>query len=840
MDSSTNTSAEDAGGPAASPVAYLGPPRHPDELGTLGKYRVLKQLGAGGMGAVFLGIDEALDRKVALKVMLPQHAAKAKAKERFLREARAAAKVKSDHVITLHEVGEANGVPFIAMEYLQGQPLDEFLTENSNPTAAQILRIGREVAAGLADAHALGLVHRDIKPANLWLEAPKGRVKILDFGLARSQTEDVQLTNSGAILGTPAYMSPEQAMGKPLDGRSDLFSLGGVLYRLCTGRLPFPGQSPMEVLTRLATEEPMPVRGLNPAIPEALATVVHTLLAKDPADRYATADEAGRAIAAVTLPGDGATQTLLLAPSTTKKTPWTLIGGLASIVVVLVAAAVLFNKFRDKGVDPKPPGPEVVEKKGPAAPPKNDPVFFNGTDLAGWQQAGPGHWRAENGEIIGANPDRESHWLGYRLPVRDFDISFEAKCIFNGGPGKSTFRFRRDRVTDQVTCIWLGTPAGVAYNLLPDQKGAALKYVTLTEHTEAVQHVFKEGDYNAFAVRLVGRRLTVKVNGVTACDQGLDISEGDQLMWTLTNECTDMRIRNIVFNDLSVPPPVATAERKGAEALLPHANLTLMLATGAVVTVNKGGQLPASAFTVTKIAFPAGAEEAPFVADVLLPALAGLGGLEELTDTLMRIETTGGELAILADMPAAKTLTKLFLQFQLNDGTLAALRKFPSLTNMHCFALRATDQMVSTLAADHPTLSDLGLIKLNRKAVTRTSLDAIAKMPLMSLDLTAIEFLDPADAKILGGLKDLRFISLQYSQGVTDEVVRQFAAAPFLSEVPLGATPISDASLTALTESKRLTYLNVQQTRVTAAGVATFKAARPGVNVEWDDTAEKK
>src|SRR5262245_37803859 len=177
-------------------------PKHPGEIGALGRYRVLEELGRGGMGAVFLGYDSALERKVALKVMLPRYAADADSRERFLREARAAAMVKSDHVVTIFDVGEEQGMPFIAMEYLLGCPLDQHLKNKGDLPLAHALRIGRETAMGLAAAHELGLVHRDIKPSNLWLEAPQGRVKLLDFGLARAQSDDLQLTCTGTVVGT--------------------------------------------------------------------------------------------------------------------------------------------------------------------------------------------------------------------------------------------------------------------------------------------------------------------------------------------------------------------------------------------------------------------------------------------------------------------------------------------------------------------------------------------------------------------------------------------------------------------------------------------------------------
>jgi hypothetical protein len=278
--------------------AVFGPPESPGDIGKIGRYRVLKKLGQGGMGAVYLGFDVSLGRRVALKVMLPAHAADAESRERFLREARASAMVKSDHVVTIFDVGEEGGTAFIAMEYLVGHPLDVHLRSTGELSIEQAYRIGREAAVGLAAAHEQGMVHRDIKPANIWLEAPKGRVKILDFGLARAQDDDTHLTASGMVVGTPAFMSPEQARGLTLDGRSDLFSLGVVLYRLATGKMPFDGTTTMALLTSLAVDTPVPPRQANPNVPPALEAVITRLLAKNAADRFQTAGELATALAA--------------------------------------------------------------------------------------------------------------------------------------------------------------------------------------------------------------------------------------------------------------------------------------------------------------------------------------------------------------------------------------------------------------------------------------------------------------------------------------------------------------------------------------------------------------
>src|SRR5262245_5935304 len=201
---------------------FLAPPERPDQLGRLGPYRILAVLGRGGMGVVLRAHDPALDRLVALKVMLPGMATVPTARERFLREAKAAAALKHPHVVTIFQVGEDRGAPFLAMELLEGEPLDDRIRREGRLPLAEVLRIGRETALGLAAAHARGLVHRDIKPANLWLEGPTGHVKVLDFGLARATADQVHLTQLDMIVGTPAYMAPEQAEGKPLDPRCDL------------------------------------------------------------------------------------------------------------------------------------------------------------------------------------------------------------------------------------------------------------------------------------------------------------------------------------------------------------------------------------------------------------------------------------------------------------------------------------------------------------------------------------------------------------------------------------------------------------------------------------------
>ncbi|MGH7226156.1 MAG: serine/threonine-protein kinase, partial [Gemmataceae bacterium] len=278
----------------------LAPPQSPDEIGRLGGYRVLKILGAGGMGMVYHAEDVHLQRPIALKVMKPEVAKNPMARERFVREARAAAKLKSDHVVNIYQVGEERQVVFLAMEFLEGMSLDDWLKKGRKPSLAQAARMGRQIALGLADAHGCGLIHRDIKPGNIWLDSRhQGRAKLLDFGLARGDHEEHQLTQSGAIVGTPAYMAPEQARGANVDYRADLFSLGVVLYRLTTGRLPFRGDNTMALLAALALDTPTPPRQLNADIPPRMAALIERLLAKDREQRPKTAKTVADELAAI-------------------------------------------------------------------------------------------------------------------------------------------------------------------------------------------------------------------------------------------------------------------------------------------------------------------------------------------------------------------------------------------------------------------------------------------------------------------------------------------------------------------------------------------------------------
>ncbi len=281
----------------------FGPSARADPLGLTGRsvshFRVLELLGSGGMGVVYSAEDTHLNRPVALKLPFPQFQLDPSAKARFLNEARSAGALDHPSLCSIYEVGEtADGMPFLAMALYRGETLKARLTGEPRLTIAAALEIARQIVAGLAAAHRAGVVHRDLKPGNVML-LPEGGVKILDFGLAKVRDQNV--TGSGRVLGTAAYMAPEQIRGSPVDGRADLWALGVLMYEMLTGRQPFRGEHEISVAHAILHTQPEPPSQLRSDIPAAVEDVVLTLLSKDPGRRYADADALAADIAAIQL-----------------------------------------------------------------------------------------------------------------------------------------------------------------------------------------------------------------------------------------------------------------------------------------------------------------------------------------------------------------------------------------------------------------------------------------------------------------------------------------------------------------------------------------------------------
>lgn len=268
---------------------YLEPPRASDEIGRLGPYRILSALGHGGMGQVFRAEDTRLERIVALKVMNKKFSATPHSRNRFIHEARALAAIKHDNVVTVYEVGEHSGTPFMAMELLKGHSLESIIRGAQRWSYAKIIDCAIEISRGLSAAHIRGIVHRDIKPANIWIEEPTGRIKILDFGLALASGPGDAYFRRSAVVGTPGYISPEQSQCEPLDDRTDLYSLGVVLYELFCGRVPFTAKTLPELLIKIIAHSPPRPDHVNPQLPKPYADIIVSLLSKEPRGRIRSA-----------------------------------------------------------------------------------------------------------------------------------------------------------------------------------------------------------------------------------------------------------------------------------------------------------------------------------------------------------------------------------------------------------------------------------------------------------------------------------------------------------------------------------------------------------------------
>ena len=268
----------------------LSPSDDPKMLGRIGSYEIVGLLGHGGMGVVFKGLDPSLNRYVAIKMMAPQFAASGAARQRFSREAQAAAAVVHEHVMAIHSVAQWQDTPYLVMPYVRGTSLQKRIDDEGALQLREVLRIGYQVASGLAAAHAQGLIHRDVKPANILLEQDVERVVLSDFGLARA-VDDIRLTRTDTLVGTPQYMSPEQSNDQSLDYRTDLFSLGSVMYEMATGRPAFQAVTSYGVLRKINDTEPHAMQDLNSDIPEWLVRIVQQLMAKDPEKRFQSASE---------------------------------------------------------------------------------------------------------------------------------------------------------------------------------------------------------------------------------------------------------------------------------------------------------------------------------------------------------------------------------------------------------------------------------------------------------------------------------------------------------------------------------------------------------------------
>ena len=816
--------------PADPPTMSDG--RDPAAPQLIGEFVVVGKLGEGGMGTVYLAEDVRLRRQVAIKTMKPELAAKPADRERFDREARAAAAVESDHIVPILHVDEAvDGTPFIVMPFLQGETLDARLKRDAVVPLDLVLKVAREVAEGLAAAHAKGLVHRDIKPANIWLEGDPTaddlarqvrRCKVLDFGLVRTAgVAEVQLTGPGAIMGTPAYMAPEQARGAELDVRADLFSLGATLYRAATGKLPFDGPTPMAVLLALANDAPPPLRALAPALPPALVDLIDRLMCKNPAGRPRSAAEVADAARAIE------------AGARTRGADVT-----APVPVAPVSVPAELSRSAPRSLPSGVEETTVPDDPRPVAPPRSRRLKWLIGIAIGLCVLGPfamwgvsslvSKWFATDGtkqEPKNTDPERAAaEWalsVGGSVSVNGDELEIRDAAKLPEAP----FRLTAVRL-DGLNSL---TDAGLA--ALKDCRHLARLRLVGTPVTDAGLAHF--ADHTAFT-DLDLRAAT----GVTGA--GLVYFKNCKRLTELKLDRTGVTDANLAhlaaFDDLAV------LDLSGAPGVT-DAGLVHVRARPNMTTLRLGGT------------------------GVTDTGLKQLAGMTKLT-TLSLAETTVGDagLAHLKTCPALKELD--VRQTQVAWPGIESLRTVLSRCKItwNAGTLHPKDEPGS----DDPdrdaarwVIAAGGSVRVNDDV---SSIDDVLKLPQGKLQLTAVTLwnkpqIRDADFAVFAKCKNLASIELSddpigdaglahfpdsqflknlmlaHLKNVTDAGLAAFKNCRNLRDLNLIGTPVTGTCLTHFKDCANLTTVALANTRVTDAGLENLKDYKGLTSVGLKDTA---
>ena len=793
LEAELDTSATDLA--AAAPVppgemaGWLGPPQAPGELGSLGKYRVRRVIRSGGMGIVLEADDPVLKRRVAIKVMHPRLAADATSRGRFLREAEAMARVDHEHVVPVYEAAEdpTARVAYLVMPFLKGEPLDARLRRDNRLTPAEVIWIGREVALGLQAAHDHGLIHRDVKPSNIWID-PRGKVKLLDFGLARAGDADASLSAENRVIGTPAYMAPEQARGETVDARADLFSLGCVLYRAATGSVPFAGSSSMATMYSIATAASPDPQAVNPGLPIGLSKLIKRLLAKDPADRPGSAREVARELATldreeadtvvrstvtVTPPppedpwSDIATpapsEALGPGPQPSRRSRWPfVVGTIAGVLLIGAAATALYVFGVNRGTVLVEPANQEAQDHLQRARVQlwddNGGMYEFATGESS-RSVPPGSYRVSiaDGERLDPNPSRVEVRRGETAVVR---VIRAPNMVVPIRPKKDPPKKDAPTEPDVSAAEWVHGLGGTVALAVPGGK-------------------FREvGPKDAlppgpFAVRAIG---------ITSAP----VAGGLHRLVGLTE------LQSLVLTNCQV-----------TNADLAHVGGLGTLKELVVRTEAEPGR----------------------VTDAGLAHLAKLTQLKILT--LAGQPVTDAGLAHLSELTSLKEVG--FAGTRITGTGFAHLRKSTGLEEIHGIGTPTDLGMAHLPHYKLLTYVDLG----DGLNVTDTGLKHLAGLAHLEKVIAHNSRLTDDGLKALSGLIRLRALGAD-GTGLTDEGVSQLKSFPHLESLGIGATSISDVGLKAIGELKNLKWLNVRQTKATADGVKDLHKALPACRVESD------
>jgi serine/threonine protein kinase/Leucine-rich repeat (LRR) protein len=752
----------------------LAPPQAPDEIGRIADFRVLRVLGVGGMAVVFEAEDCLLKRRVALKLMRPSIAANPGSAERFRREAQSAAALKHEHVVSIHQVGIHGETPFIALELLRGETLENFLIRNGQLSVHDVIRIGLQIAMGLAAAHRQGLVHRDIKPANIWLEEPEthprqpsapevnqgfhptlaagesghasssrrpaGNVKILDFGCAKAWTEESGITYPGLLIGTPAYMAPEQLTGDAVDPRADLFSLGCLLYRMAGAKPPFGGNNVLSVVRALALEEPAPLTTVNPQTPPPLSELVGKLLSKSPEDRPATAQSVVDQLSAIerSLPADQVVQKARTGDSSRELGARRSRRRMLTIGVGLALALLLLGLFF---------GAQIVGNKGQGLIKVDDPAVD-----------------------VTAKESRTAT-LDRRNPAETNIIA--AKAVLT---------------------------AGGTIEIRPRGTGA-------DRSVKAIEQLPRE-PFQITVVNLAGAKSPLNATFAALIDSGAEglvsldlsntsLSDGDSLRLKELTHLRHLVLEGTIFDGPNL-------ERVGDLTNLEELVLSGTKTTDADLA-GLGGLIKLTSLELDRTQ----------VTDIGLAHVSGLRALKTLT-----LKKTAVTDAGLTHLEGLSNLKKLVLEgTRVSDDGLAHLRHLPALSALDLTNTLVTDAGLEPLR----DLTQLESLRLNGTHITDAGLallPAMKKLHVLMLEWTPVT---DAGLKQLEGLPQLDRLWLRGTR-VTDAGLPHLRGLKRLNVLDLSCLPVTDAGLGELRTHQSLQHLVLDRTRVTNAGLVQLKS----------------
>jgi serine/threonine protein kinase len=817
---------------AAPALGDAGPP--------LTDYRIVQKLGEGGMGAVYLAEDAKLGRKVAIKTMRPELAAQKENRDRFAREARAAATVESDYIVPILHVGEASdGTPFIAMPFLKGEMLDSRIKREPVTPLGVLVKVAREVSDGLAAAHAAGLIHRDIKPGNIWLEGDLSaeelgrqikRCKILDFGLARSvDKDDANLTASGAILGTPAYMAPEQARGEKVDHRADLFSLGVTLYRMATGQGPFKGANAMAVLISLVNETPPPVRTLRPDLPPALANLIDQLMCKDASGRPQSAAEVATTVRQLVKD----IQANRAGPAPIVQTPplpsAVEASGSAPRVLPVASDEDTARHAWESATSNEPDGEADDGDDEPVAAPARSSsaprmallivAAVLGLGLLAWGASTlllttpegtltveindpEVEARFKDGKLVLVGPDGKARYTLSAERSKKIDAGSYAIRV-EGAVGlvvdTSEFSLKKgDKVTVRVTF-----DPKVAKKPEPKKKdvpASGSKAKGPSDEADGFVSIFNGKDLTGWTTAQGGRGNWKVVDGAITCAGQLDH------LYTESSDFGDFHLRaEVKLNAL------------GNSGIYFRAGKPLGLVTDyeAQISTRADQQKTGSLYNLARV------NQSPVAGDTWFTYEIIARG------DRIRLLVNGTETAAYTETRPGRPRTGYIALQHHDPNTTVQFRKIE---------VRRLDAMgVADRKAAEYALSVGGAVMVDG---AEKSIKDRAELPKEPFRLTGVGLgsnTKVADAD-LAVFKDCAHIALLsfYKTPVSNAGLKHFENCANLTGIDLGDTLVTDAALEQIKSLTKLTRLNVAKSKVTAKGVAELAKALPGCTIVWD------